>query len=162
MGKRWTPEEEKVMAEYYLTAETVQEVADMLGRPVLGVYKQADKMGLKRSNAHAASMNRLKSILSEIPRSTTEIADLMNISRTAVSEALRIGHKEGLCHIVSFRASRGRGKDAPLWIAGPGTNATNDFEIERKEREARRKAHAAVPFKPFRDPLVAAFFGAAA
>lgn len=162
MGKRWTAEDEKIMAAHYTTATTVEEVAKMLKRPVLAVFKKGRKMGLKRPDLHGASMSRLKAGLSDTPRSTAEIAELIGMTRNATADLLRRGHEEGYCHIADFRSANGRGKDAPLWVAGEGENAMSDYAVEQAEREAKRAAHAAKPFKAFRDPLVAAFFGAAA
>ena len=160
MGKRWTPEDEKIMAAHYTTAGTVDEVAKMLKRSRMSVFKKGELMGLKRSGGmHAASVLRIKKFLSDKPQSTAELAVLMHISQKAVNDVLRLGHKEGLCHIEEYRPARGRGKDAPMWVFGPGENATNDLEIEREEREAHRRAHAAKPFKAFRDPFVAQFYG---
>lgn len=162
MGKRWTAEEETIMARHYTSAATVEEVAEMLGRPVLAVFKKGQKMGLKRPDLHEASMSRLKNGLSDMPRSTAEIAELIGMTRNATADLLRRGHEEGHCHIADIRSAGGRGKDAPLWVAGEGENAMTDYAVEQAEREARRAAHAAKPFKAFRDPFIEAFYGAAA
>lgn len=150
------------MARHYTTADTVEEVAEMLDRPVYAVFKKGQKMGLKRPDLHDVSMQRLKAVVSDVPRAPGEIADLMGISRNSIAAVLRRGNKEGLCHIAEYRPADGRGRDAPLWVAGAGENAQNDFAVERKEREALRAAHAAKPFKAFRDPFIEAFYGAAA
>jgi hypothetical protein len=162
MGKRWTPEEEKIVATYYPTDRPVREIADMLGRPVHGVLKKGASMGLRRPDLHEVSISKLQSVLDETPRSSAEIANLLGMARSATCSLLSRAHSEGLCHIAEFRENLSRGFDASLWVAGPGENATNDFEMERREREAKRAEHAAKPFKAFRDPLVEAFFGRAA
>jgi transposase len=162
MGKKWTEEEKSVLARYYPGADSVDEVAEMLGRPPLAVIKKALQMGLKRPDPHDESMQRLKKVISDVPRSPSEIAALLGFSRNSMADVLRRGHKEGLCHIAEYRTAEGRGRDSPLWVAGAGENAQNDFAVERKEREALRAAHAAKPFKAFRDPFIEAFYGAAA
>jgi DNA-binding transcriptional regulator LsrR (DeoR family) len=105
-------------------------------------------------------MGLLKAI-DDTPRSSAEIAQRMGMVRNSVSHLLRRAHKERLCYIAEFkRNSGGRGMETPLWVVGAEENEKNDRAAEIAERAAKRAAHAAVPFKP--DPLVAAFFGAAA
>ncbi|MDR6393036.1 hypothetical protein [Paraburkholderia phenoliruptrix] len=162
-GKRWTKEEEKIMAEHYEKSPTVEEVAEMLGRPVHGVFKKGAAMGLKRPDLHEVSVSRLKAALDiETPRSSLEIAERMGITRNAACHLLSRGYDEGICHIAEYQSNGSRGKDALMWVAGPGENALSDYAIEQAEREAKRAAHAKKPFKAFRDPLVEAFFGRAA
>jgi hypothetical protein len=162
MGKRWTPEEEKIVATYYPTDRPVREIADMLGRPIQGVQKKGAAMGLKRPDLHEVSICKLESVLDDTPRSSSEIADLLGMTRSATCTLLARAHDEGLCHIAGFRETLGRGSDASLWVAGFGENAVSDIAAERAEREAKLAEHAAKPFKAFRDPLVEAFFGRAA
>jgi hypothetical protein len=162
MGKRWTPEEKKIMSDFYPTDRPVQEIADMLGRPVQGVLKKGAAMGLKRPDLHEVALSKLESVLDDTPRSSSEIADLLGMTRSATCSLLSRAHDEGLCHVAGFRETLGRGSDASLWVVGFGENAVSDFAAERAEREAKLAEHAAKPFKAFRDPLVEAFFGAAA
>jgi predicted DNA-binding protein YlxM (UPF0122 family) len=162
MGKRWTPEEKKIMSDFYPTDRPVQEIADMLGRPVQGVLKKGAAMGLKRPDLHEVALSKLESVLDDTPRSSSEIADLLGMTRSATCSLLSRAHDEGLCHVAGFRETLGRGSDASLWVVGFGENAVSDFAAERAEREAKLAEHAAKPFKAFRDPLVEAFFGRAA
>lgn len=162
-GKRWTKEEEKIMSAHYETSPTIEEVAQMLGRPVCGVFKKGAAMGLRRPDLHDAAIERLMKAIDDTPRSSAEIAQRMGMARNSVSGLLRRGHKEGLCYIAGFKKNGGgRGMESPLWVVGAEENETNDRAAEIAERAAKRAAHAAVPFKPFRDPLVEAFFGRAA
>jgi hypothetical protein len=138
MGKRWTPEEEKVMTDHYGTASSVKEVAKMLNRPHLAVIKKARTMGLKRPDQHEESVNRLKRLLDDSPRSSEEVAGALNITRNTADRLLQEGHKEGVCRISEFRANGGRGKDTPLWVAGAGENAKSRYAIAQAEREARK------------------------
>lgn len=162
MAKRWSDEEKAVMRKHYETAESVDDVAKMLGRPKLAVIKKGLAMGLVRPNLHLKSVSGLLSVLGDIPMSSVQIAEELGMKRNSVCEVLRCAHEDRLCHIARYEKRGGRGKDVPLWVAGEGENAMTDAEIEAAELEARRAEHAAKPFKPFRDPFVAAFFGAPA
>lgn len=162
-GKRWTLEEEKIMAEHYEKAPTVDEVAEMLGRPVFGVCKKGAAMGLKRPDLHEVSISKLLSVMDDVPRSSSEIADRLGMARNSVNNMLRRAHEEGLCYIAKFQKNGYvRGLETPLWVLGEKENEESDFAAEIAERAAKRAEHAKQPFKAFRDPLVAAFFGAAA
>jgi hypothetical protein len=159
MGKKWTAEEERMLTTKYETAKTVEEVAVMLGRPIYGVTKKALSMGLKRPALHDVSIDRLKLALEGEPKSAKEIAAILDMAPTSVCALLRRASTEGICHVIGIRPTGGRGNDASLWMAGrPGSHAA-DYEIEKAERSALREAHAAKPFKAFRDPFVAAFYG---
>jgi hypothetical protein len=57
-GKRWTKEEEKIMSAHYETSPTIEEVAQMLGRTVCGVFKKGAAMGLRRPDLHDAAIER--------------------------------------------------------------------------------------------------------
>lgn len=161
-GKRWTKEEEKIMAANYASVRTVEELAQMLGRPTYAVCKKGAAMGLKRPDLHEVSLARLKAAVDDTPRTSMEIAKRMGVTRSAACDLLNRGHDEGLCRIAEYLSNGSRGKDAPLWVAGPGEHAMSDYAMEQAEREAKRAAHAKKPFKAFRDPLVEAFFGRAA
>lgn len=160
MGKRWTEDEEKIMAAHYPTARTVDEVAEMLGRPVWGVMKKGAALGLKRPDLHDVSIARLLSMLDNKPRSSGEIAARLGMERHSVRKVLGRAHKEGLCYIAEFRKeSEGRGNKAAMWVLGHEENAVNELAQEQAERAAKRAAHAQKPFKAFRDPFSAALFG---
>lgn len=150
------------MKTHYETADSVEDVAIMLGRPRYSVVKKALAMGLKRPDLHEASIARLRSGLDETPRSSDEIARLIGMTRSATNDLLRRGHDAGVCHIADHRPCVGRGKETPLWVAGEGENAQTDYAVEQAEREAKRAEHAAKPFKAFRDPFTSVFFGGAA
>lgn len=53
-GKPWTRAELKALAATYPDTPT-RAVADLLGRPLSGVYRQASLLGLQKSNAYRAS-----------------------------------------------------------------------------------------------------------
>lgn len=162
MAKQWSPEEEALMTTHYPVAKSVDMVAEMLGRTRSGVVKKALAMGLKRPDLHEESIKRLQAVLGDVPMDSGEIAAALGMKRSATNDLLRRLHDEGICHIAEYRHAHGRGKDTPLWVAGDGVNAMTDFMIERQERAERLAAHAAIPFKPFRDPFIAAFYGEAA
>lgn len=150
------------MAAYYETAKSVEDVAAMLGRPAFGVRKKGASMGLRRLDLHDIAVERLKNVLDETPKSSGEIARLLGMSRNAACAVLRRASDEGVCHVADVRAAGGRGRDAFLWAAGLPDDSVVDCAIERAEREALRSEHAGKPFKAFRDPFIAALFGAAA
>lgn len=134
MGKRWTPEEEKIMAEFYPIVRSIHEVAEMINRPVFAVLKKGQHMGLKRPDLHEASVARLKAALDDTPRSSGELAERMGVTRNAANDLLRTGHKEKLCHVAVLRPAGGRGKDTPLWVAGPGENAKSAYAARMASR----------------------------
>jgi hypothetical protein len=139
MGKRWTVEEEKIMAEFYPIVNSVHEVAEMIGRPVFAVLKKGQHMGLKRPDLHEVSVARLKAALDDTPRSSGELAERMGVTRNAANDLLRTGHKEKLCHVAVLRPAGGRGKDTPLWVAGPGENAKSAYAVRLSRTPITRK-----------------------
>ncbi|MBB5509608.1 hypothetical protein [Paraburkholderia atlantica] len=90
--------------------------------------------------------------LDSTPRSTAEISKLIGMTQRATCEVLHRASAENLCHVYDSRKGVGL-----RWVAG--TADSNDYAIEKAEREAKKAAHAAKPFKAFRDPFVALLFG---
>ena len=94
MGKRWAPEEKKYLVDHFETAATVEELAEVLDRPVLGVRKKAAELGLCRPDLHEVAIKRLLSAMDDTPRSSAEIAHRLNIARSNVNK-VRIGQSSG-------------------------------------------------------------------
>ena len=156
MGKRWNEEQEAIMFKHYLTAQSVDDVADMLGRSRSSVVKKGLAMGLHRPNLQVESINRFLSVLSDVPMSVAEISASMGIGHHAVNDLMRRPHITKLCHIAAYRPTGGRGKDAPLWVLGAGENAPSTTQLQRsgKVKEETKP-------RVFRDPFIEIMFGRA-
>lgn len=161
MGKRWAKEQEEIILEQYVTAPSVDYVANLVGRTRVSVIKKALSMGLRRPELQQESIARLQAVLGDVPMSVVEIAAAMKMTSHATNELLRRYHEKGICHISGFRPCVGRGKDKPLWVAGKGENALTDYAKKQAECVKKVAKETAAPVKAFRDPLQEALFGRA-
>lgn len=102
-----------------------------------------------------------------VPRTAREIAEGMGVRDTSASGVMRHLESNGLAHIVAWPDNK-QGKPAAQWLLAPGksmprppTKAAIGGHAWRKlHREPERPAQPwHETFRPFRDPMVAAFFG---
>jgi transposase len=158
MAKRWNDEEKAVMLAHYSTAPNVEDVAKMLGRPTLSVYKKAISMGLSRPDQHQESIRKLTAILGATPMTSIEIATALGITRNATNDLLRRAETEGFCHIARYKPCSGRGKVSAMWAVGKaGTLKSTQQKQARADRLCRIVEEA--NRLPARDPITAAWFG---
>lgn len=162
MGNRWNDTDELLMSTHYITAPSVEHVAQMLGRTRAAVVKKALSMGMNRNSQQQESINRLNSVLCDTPHTVAEVAELLGTTHHATNDLLRRNHLRGLCHVAGFRKCHGRGKDKPLWVAGEGANALSSYEQPRARRGEKSSSKSKRKFAAFRDPYVEALFGPAA
>ncbi|MCP3709772.1 antitermination protein [Paraburkholderia sp. CNPSo 3274] len=126
------------------------------------------------SRAHKAfgsqTVDRVSECMSDgVARTAREVAEATGLRDTGISGVMRHLEAKHQAHIVDWPLSR-HGKPTARWKFGNGKSAPRPPAKRAIGGNAWRKMHAArspkteptpwhETFKPFRDPMVEAFFG---
>ena len=104
----------------------------------------------RRSAQRQESIEKLRLALSKQPMRNAEAAKALGVVSSTITSFVREVHAQEKIHIIGWHQSAGF---HPVWADGPGVNAPIPGEAPpQPDRHIR----------VFRDPLVAALFGAVA
>jgi uncharacterized protein YcaQ len=114
----------------------------------------------------AKHIEKLLQVLKERgPMTTAQLRQALHLSKTPIETRIANARAAGLIHVAGYaKAESPRNYSKRLWAAGSAPDVCSEARIYREDlaerkRRAEQLACSQREVKPFRDPVIAAFFG---